>query len=97
VRRGVVASFRIITLLLARIIHGAHRAKKKKKKKVLSSVVPCFAPVLFSSLSLSLSLARAVLWFAYLKIQNVKTLNLRVKPTLSNFLPRERERKRTRT
>jgi len=57
VRRGVVvASFHIITLLLARIIHGAHRVKKKKKKKFYRALFPVLLP--FSSL-LSLSLARA--------------------------------------
>jgi hypothetical protein len=66
--------------------------KKKKKKKKVCRALFCFAPVLFS-LSLSLSRGFVVLrrYKKGGKIQNVKTLNLRVKPTLSNF-EKERER-----
>jgi len=62
---------------------------KKKKKKVLSSVVPCFAPVL-SSLSLSLSGARAVLWF----VPNSKCENPKLITSQTNALELSAARKR---
>jgi hypothetical protein len=64
---------------------------KKKKKKVLSSVVPRFAPVLFS-LSLSLWRARAVLWFVpNSKCENPKRTSQTNALELSAARKREKE------